>query len=510
MRSGGLRRLELGAVFAVLALAAWLRLRDLDLAEFKLDEATAVDLARRVLDGHLPTVGLTASIGVRDPPFFAYLMAIPLGLRDDPLVATAFVGVLATIAIAITYHVLRARFGSLAELGTVVLFATAPWAVVYGRKIWPQNVLPVVSVLLLWALFLVLERSRTRTVLFVPVLLCLAFQLNFSALALVVPAAAVVACRARNVHWPALGAGVVVAILLLGPWLGHEAAHGFEDVTGILTQGRGNRGSSLLGSGSVRAVRETVHIAGASGWDYIVGSSHGRFVDEAGRAWTAGRLSNFLTAALLLVGLVTSTFHVLRGARRRVGLPWVSLELRSARRALLLAWLGGIWLSYVASAPGRMAPHYLIATYPVSFAFEGLAVSDLARGLAGRLRGNAGLVASLAAPGVLAIAAVSYVAYTVSFHRYLDHVGGAVGDYGVVYRDKSALARAVRERGLHVANEPSIEFLVTGRIETAPSRPLVVVRNTLRNSAPLPCPEPPRSFGVLRACLPNANTDAAG
>lgn len=485
-------------MLAVLGVAAWLRLRDLGLAEFKVDEATATYLARRLLDGHFPTVGLTASIGARNPPFFIYLMAVPLGVRDDPLVATAFVGLLAAGAIAITYVVLRRRFGSIAAFATVAFFATAPWAVVYSRKIWQQDVLPLVSVLLLLVLFVVLERRRTRGVLFVPILLCLAFQLNFSALALVVPAAAVLAWRGRTVHWPAFAAGVGIAVLLLGPWLGHEAAHGFEDVRGILTQGRGNRGSSLLGSGSIRAVRETIHIAGGSAWDDIVGSSHQRFVDEAGWAWTAGRLSNFATAALLALGLLTSSFHVLRGAHRRAGLPWISLERRAEQRALLLVWLGGIWLSYVASAPGRMAPHYLIVTYPVSFAFQGVAVSDLVDGL----RGNARRPLAIAVAGVVAFVATSYVAYTISFHRFLDRNGGAVGDYGIVYRDKSALARAVRTRGFHVVNEPSIEFLVSGTIGAPPAHgPFVVVRNTLKDRRPLPCPEPPRSFGALRVCL---------
>ena len=58
----------------------------------------------------------------------------------------------------------------------------------------------------------------------VPLLLCAAFQLNFSALALVVPVLAVLAYRARDVHWPAVVAGVGAAALLLAPWLVHEVA----------------------------------------------------------------------------------------------------------------------------------------------------------------------------------------------------------------------------------------------------------------------------------------------
>ena len=190
-------------MLAIGVLAGWLRLRDLDLVEFKLDEATAVNLARRLLDGDFPTVGLRSSVAAYNPPLFVYLTAVPLAVWDDPRAATAFVGMLAVVAVILTYIVLRPRFGALAALGAAALFATAPWAVLYGRKLWGQSVLPVVAVALLWSMFTLLERSRSRAVVFIPVLLCLAFQLNFSASALVIPATVLLLYRAREVHWPA-------------------------------------------------------------------------------------------------------------------------------------------------------------------------------------------------------------------------------------------------------------------------------------------------------------------
>ena len=154
-------------MLVIAALAAWLRLRRIDLVEFKVDEAIAIDMARGVLHGDFPTAGLTSSTGARNPPLLIYLTAIPLAVRDDPLAATAFVALLAVAAVTLTYFVLRPRFGSLVALGAAALFATAPWAVLFGRKVWGQNVLPVVSVGLLWSLFAVLEHRRSRAVAFV-------------------------------------------------------------------------------------------------------------------------------------------------------------------------------------------------------------------------------------------------------------------------------------------------------------------------------------------------------
>jgi hypothetical protein len=258
------RRLpEILALVGIALVAGWLRLRDLDLAEFKLDEAIAVDRARAVLDGEFPTVGLTSSIGARNPPLLAYVTAIPLAIRDDPLAATAFVGLLAVAAVILTYVVLRPRFGALVALGAAAFFATAPWAVLYGRKLWGQSVLPLVSVALLWALFVVLERKQSRAALLVPILLCLAFQLNFSAVALAVPAALVLLCRAREVHWRALVIGVGVAALLLAPWLGHQLGNGFDDLRALALGGD----VPPREAGPIEAIRESFGLLGKGDWE---------------------------------------------------------------------------------------------------------------------------------------------------------------------------------------------------------------------------------------------------
>jgi 4-amino-4-deoxy-L-arabinose transferase-like glycosyltransferase len=483
----------------VVVLAAWLRLRDLDLVEFTLDESVAVDLARGLLDGRLPSVGLTSSVGALNPPLFVYLMAVPLALRDDPLAATAFVGLLAAVAVAFTYVVLRPRFGALAAIVAAGLFATAPWAVLYGRKIWAQDLLPVFTTSLLWSMFVVLERPRSRAVMLIPILLCVAFQLNFSALGLVIPAALLLLYRAREVHWRAFLGGVVVAVLLLAPWLVHEARHRFEDVATLLAEGRGGHGSAVLGVGSVDAVRQTFRLVGARGWDYVVGASHAAFVSDAGAAWSLGKVASWVAAGLLVVGLGTSTVRIVRTARLGRSRPFVELDLDGGRRALMLAWLVGIWLSYVTSSADRVYPHYLIVAYPVAFAFQGLGLADLVAMARGRGRPAAKVVAFVLLTTVMA----AYVAFTLSFHRFLDEHGGAAGDYGIVYRDEAAVARFASERGLGVEADPVLDYLTTRQLSlSGGTGPSLRVRNRLMDATPLPCAGEVRRYGALEACAP--------
>jgi 4-amino-4-deoxy-L-arabinose transferase-like glycosyltransferase len=492
------RTWELGCLAGVLGLGAWLRLRELDLVEFKLDETFAIDLARQLLDGDLPTVGLTSSVGAHNPPLFIYLTAMPLIVRDDPLAATAFVGVLAVVAIAFTYFVLRPRFGALAALASAGLFATAPWAVLFGRKIWAQDLLPIFAVLLLWSMFLVLERSRSRAVLFIPVLLCLAFQLNFSALALVVPCAALLLYRARVIHIPALAAGVGVALLGLAPWLGHEATHGFEDVRKVLGVGKGDA-TSFVGEGTATAAWRTIRVTGATGWDNVAGSSTDLIRSEMGVGWTLGAIASVTSGLLLLVGVASIALQLARTARGGRTWPFVSLPLNSERRAVLLVWLVGVWLTYALTPRSQVHLHYLIVTYPVSFAVQGVLLSDLTRLKLTRARPVA-----LGGAALAVFVTAGFVAFTLGFHDFVDKHGGTAGDYGVAYRDKVALARVARAQGLRIAHEPVLDFLVSGDMQAdGAKRPSIVLRNRLERDRPLfRCSGELRSFGPLEACLP--------
>jgi 4-amino-4-deoxy-L-arabinose transferase-like glycosyltransferase len=480
-------------MLGISALAGWLRLRHLDLIEFKLDEATAVNLARRVLDGDFVTVGLRSSVRAHNPPLFVYLTAVPLALWDDPRAATAFVGVLAVAAVILTYFVLRPRFGALAAIGAAVLFATAPWAVLYGRKLWGQSVLPVVTTAFLWSMFAVLERPRSRGVAFVPVLLCLAFQLNFSALALVIPGTVVLLYRAREVHWPAFWLGVGVAVLLLAPWLYHQVMNGFEDVS-LLASGATPDGGDT--PGPLEVFRESVRLVGIGDWRYVVGESLPAFVTDAGPAWTAARGASIVAATLLVLGLVTCSVCIVRSAHTSPRWPWLVLGPGGASRALLLVWLASVWLTI--SAANDLYPHYLIITFPVIFLVQALALSDLV-GAVRRVRRPV----TIGAIAVLVGVATGYTAFTLSFHRFLDDVGGTAGDYGVVYRNKAELASVLQARGLRVANEPIIDLLVSGKLD-APldDAQVVTVRDSFHDDKPLECTGELRFFGVLSTCLP--------
>jgi 4-amino-4-deoxy-L-arabinose transferase-like glycosyltransferase len=477
-----LRRLSWGSasVVAIVVLAAWLRLRLIGLAGFGDDQAIELRIAHEILHGDIRTVGLASSSGAANPPLYVYIVAAVVGIHNSIPFANASVAVLSVVAIALTYVVVRPRFGGAVALVTTALFATAPWAVFYGRYLWQQNYLPLVTVSLLWSLFCVLERERTRIALLVPVLFAIAISLNLSALALILAIGALIAYRARDIDWRALIVGTAVGVVLLGPWLAHNAKHGFRDFTLIVNNGRGRHGGAA-GTGTIEAVRQTIHLVSAEGWGFLTGAQH-----QGGAAWTLGRTGGVVVIVLFVFGMVMSLARVVRDGRHP--------RIDTARRALLLVWLIGIWLSYITSSRSGVGPHYLIISYPVSFLLAALGLADVAA--LGR-RGST--AASLAAAAAIAAA---FVAFTLSFQAFVQHHGGTAGTYGVIYDDTAALAAAVRARDLNVDNPPA-EYLVSGHLG-APigTTRFVTTRNRLRDTSPLPCSGQRRRFGPIEACFP--------
>ena len=189
------------------------------------------------------------------------------------------------------------------------------------------------------------------------------------------------AYRAREVAWPAFAAGVGAAVALLSPWLVHEWRNGFYDLDRLASEGRSGSGSSAPGAGTVEAFRQTVHLTGALNWGYVTGVNRALFASDAGAAWTLARAASFVVAALLVLGLATCAVRAVRGARRVTGWPWVELTKEASWRALMLVWLVALWLAYVVSATGRVFPHYLLVSYPVSFVVAALGLVVSLRGI---------------------------------------------------------------------------------------------------------------------------------
>src|SRR4029077_466293 len=108
--------------------------------------------------------------------------------------------------------------------------------------------------------------------------------------------------------WRALSAGAAAGVVLLAPWLAHNAKHGFRDFGLIVAKGRGHGGAA--GTGAIEAARQTINLISAEGWSEVTGAQH-----QGGAAWTLGRTAGIVVIALLVLGMVTSLARVVRDGR---------------------------------------------------------------------------------------------------------------------------------------------------------------------------------------------------
>ena len=382
------RRVELAVLAAILILAGGLRMGWPGLTEFKADEAHLMKLALDMVEGlRFPMRGIGSSVGFPNAPMSVWLYALPLVVWRHVYSATLFTGLLNTLAVLGCWWFVRRYWGSTAALAAALMYAVSPWAVMYSRKIWAQNLLPLFVVG--WAISagLAFVERRPRFVLLHLLCLAVAVQLHLSAIALIVATVVFFLLFWRRVDWrlALLGVGVAVLTALpfgyylvstgLGPGAALDAVQNFESSTDLTSF----RHAWLISLG-----REIHSLAGPSAFrDYLA------TVPDIS-------LAHWFWGALILGGLG--------------GLGWQAWRRRGDQAAeaglLVVVWALVPPLFFVRhSTP--VFTHYFITTYPAQYIAAGAAFALLARWLRGA--GWAVLGASVAAQVWIWLALLAFV-----------------------------------------------------------------------------------------------------
>lgn len=140
-------------LLAVLLLAGWLRFGFVGVRSFAFDEARLSLIAlQTVRTGQWPSLGMPSSAGVPNMPAAAWLFTFPYALWRDPLGASLFVSALNLLAVWGVWHLAR-RWGITAAWVAGVYVAAHPFAALYARSVWAQNLLIPLAVLWLVAAY---------------------------------------------------------------------------------------------------------------------------------------------------------------------------------------------------------------------------------------------------------------------------------------------------------------------------------------------------------------------
>jgi 4-amino-4-deoxy-L-arabinose transferase-like glycosyltransferase len=218
-------------IYPIMLVASFLRLFNIDKVVFGQDEADVYQVARdAVVHTLLPLTSNRASIGALNPPMVVYFLMLPAMFSANPLWGQAFVALLNTLAVLLTYLFTRRYYGRLAGTISSALFATSVSAWLYSRPIWPQNFLPFLVVIFIWLLFRgVVERKKGW---FFPAILVLGglYQLHGSTLYLSLPLGVATVLAFKTIRWREIAYALIGLLLIFAPFIIWEFHNGFSDL----------------------------------------------------------------------------------------------------------------------------------------------------------------------------------------------------------------------------------------------------------------------------------------
>lgn len=334
----------------VLVLAVFLRVSLPGVAEFKLDEVEPLALAEQIWTEHRFVAAFgVSSTGLPETPLIGYLLVLPRILSRDPRWAVLFMALIDAIGVLLTYVALQRFAGRLTALIAAALYAMNPWAVLFSRKTWAE-IIPAVTVLILWsACQVVLRGNRKWALLFFP-LLALQVQAHVMGILFLPPLLFTLVLTPQSWANRYTVVGLLIGVLILSPYAcvlnraqaGESLA---QSMTGAVQSNAGQPWRL-----DWRAVEYALRFASGSTLTALLGKSAAVL-----SGWERG-LDHLhrLVVAMFVFGLAVIVHSGYRGYRDRRG------------SALLLMWLVGPLLPLI-FLRGARGIHYLVLLVPTLF-----------------------------------------------------------------------------------------------------------------------------------------------
>lgn len=400
----------------------------MDLMEFKQDQAAALAMAYGSLArGSVANVGMLSSVGVRNLPLFTHIITVFTIISGKPPVVAGLVALTNVFAVFICYWIGRRFFNECVGLIAAAFFAASPWAIVYSRTIWAQDLISVLAGALLYYLLRLVADRESRSVFWALVWAGAVAQIHLSGACLFIAAGIGFAIFRPKVRVWLVVAGLALAALPAVPYLLSEVHRDFPNTrraAAVLTQGKGVQprpdASRLDGA---KFVGDNVS---DGGFELLLGSLENRFNPQV----RVGRVANVGARVLFVLAFCYALWQLRARERRPLYGPlllWVSVPV------VLLA------------APGLpLYPHYFVIIYPAQFLLMACLVGDGLQALYRRF----GRAASIPVWAIVGAVMAAQASFTLQFHAIVAEHGGTPGGYGVAYVHKlDAIRYIMRDAG---------------------------------------------------------------
>lgn len=207
-------------VIVIFLLSSIFRLSNLNLIEFKSDEATTVYQTVRFFERpYLIERGLISGTGVYNFPLFNYLMIILAVWSRDPQFLSWIIALLNSLLMSAFFLLVKKYYSLLTASLASLLLAFSPWGVIFSRKIWAQDLINLFLISILWLLHEIILKKNTKLFLPLFLLLTLLIQLHGSGLFFTIVTVIVFLILRIRVKFRSAMAGILLGLIPAIPYI---------------------------------------------------------------------------------------------------------------------------------------------------------------------------------------------------------------------------------------------------------------------------------------------------
>lgn len=376
--------------FVILLFSLAFRITNLDLIEFKTDEAVNLILASKFTPG-----GTVSSVGVLNPPLFNYLLWPLTLITLDPRIFSFLIAFFNSVAVVLFYLLTRKYYTEVIAFISSLFFAFSPWAILYSRKIWTQDLLVPFFILLLYSYHkIIIEKQKKFWALLVISSLFL-IQLHEISVIFVVLFFMFLIKKQIIPDFKYFLIGAILGLIPFLPYLGYEIKNNYPDFKALVATK-----NKLSAQRSLSLFMRPLQIAGQGNFSFVLGQDLDTFAKKYPLANNLRRIFYF-EYILIVLGIVT----FLKKYKQASTLVYSSISLPFAYYFL------------------KIEPfmHYSIIILPILFVFLGSAFEFLFS--------KKGLIKNTALIVLISLLGNSLL-FNFSFLDLLKQQGYLRGDYG--------------------------------------------------------------------------------
>lgn len=207
-------------IIIIFIVASVFRIFSLDLIEFKSDEAiTVYQTALFYNQPHIIERGLISGIGVYNFPLFNYLMVFLSVFSRNPELLSFLIALINSILLVVFYLIVRKYFNQLTAIFTSLLLAFSPWAIIFSRKIWAQDLIFLFLIPLIGLIYELIFKKNNKVSFWIFLLLILLVQLHGSGLYFFITTIIIFLFYRVSLNYKAAILGILVGLIPVIPYV---------------------------------------------------------------------------------------------------------------------------------------------------------------------------------------------------------------------------------------------------------------------------------------------------